>query len=109
MDKYKDWLASNDGMAPPKPTKPVGKQTIDQYKTVLCWIYKSQAGQQVLGLVWNQNWILPCEQLHKVVKKRRSAMKKLNYEEKLEVKFAPYTAIMQYDQIEQDFCGSEGI
>jgi hypothetical protein len=36
MDKYKVWLNANDVTAPLKPsTKPVGKQTIDQYKTVL--------------------------------------------------------------------------
>jgi hypothetical protein len=28
-------------------------------------------------------------------------MKKLNYEEKLEAEFTPYTAVMQYDQIEE--------
>jgi hypothetical protein len=28
-------------------------------------------------------------------------MKKLNYKDKLEVEFAPYTAFMQYDQIEE--------
>jgi hypothetical protein len=47
MDKYKGWLASNNGMAQPKPAMPVGKQTIDQYKTVLCWVYKTQTAQQV--------------------------------------------------------------
>jgi hypothetical protein len=26
----------------------------------------------------------------------------LNYDDKLEAEFAPYTAVMQYDQIEQD-------
>jgi hypothetical protein len=36
MDKYKVWLNSNNGTAPPEPSKPVGKQTIDQYKAVLC-------------------------------------------------------------------------
>jgi hypothetical protein len=47
--------------------------------------------------------MLPCEQLHKVVKERRSAINKLNYNEKLEAEFPPsYTAVMQYNQIEQD-------
>jgi hypothetical protein len=103
MDQYKGWLDSNNGMALPEPTNPAGKQTIDQYKAVLHWVYKSQtAQQQVLGLVLDQIWMLPCEQLHKVVKERRPAIKKLNYDDKLEAEFAPYTAVMQYDQIEQD-------
>jgi hypothetical protein len=102
MARYDDYLSNrSDGSAPPEPTKPVGKQTIDQYKAVLRWIYKSQTAQRVLALVWDQIWTLPCENLHKVVKERRSAMKKLNYEEKLEAEFAPYTAVMQYDQIEE--------
>jgi hypothetical protein len=102
MDKYKVWLNSNNGTAPPEPSKPVGKQTIDQYKAVLCWVYKTQTVQQVLGLVWDQIWMLPCEQLHKVVKERRSAVKKLNYEEKLEAEFVPYTAVKQYNKIEDE-------
>jgi hypothetical protein len=102
MDTYKLWLASNDGMAPPEPTKPVGKQTIDQYKAVLRWIYKNQTAQRVLGLVWDQIWTLPCSQLHQVVKERRSAIKKMNYEEKLEAEFAPYVAVEQYDKIEEE-------
>jgi hypothetical protein len=108
MDKYDVYLSNNhDGSAPPEPTKPVGKQTIDQYKAVLRWIYKSQTAQRVLSLVWDQIWTLPCENLHKVVKERRSAMKKLNYEEKLEAEFAPYTAVMQYDEIEE-VCWKKG-
>ena len=102
MAKYMAFLTSHDGSAPPEPAKPVGKQTIDQYKAVLLWVYKTQTARRVLSLVWDQIWTLPCEQLHKVVKERRSAMKKLNYEEKLEAEFAPYTAVMQYDQIEED-------
>ena len=101
MDKYKVWLNVNDGTAPPEPTKPVGKQTIDQYKAVLRLVYKMQTPQRVLGLVWDQIWTLPCEQLHKVVKERRSAIKKLNYKEKLKVEFAPYTAVAQFDQIKE--------
>jgi hypothetical protein len=102
MAKYMAFLTSHDGSAPPEPANPVGKQTIDQYKAVLRWVYKTQTARRVLSLVWDQIWTLPCEQLHKVVKERRSAMKKLNYEEKLEAEFAPYTAVMQYDQIEED-------
>jgi hypothetical protein len=111
MDKYKDWLASNNGMAPPEPTKPVGKKMIDQYKAVLHWIYKSQTAQQILGLVWDQIWTLPYEQLHKVVKERRSAIKKLNYDKKLEAEFVPYTAVMQYNQIEEALwkCGDTNV
>jgi hypothetical protein len=100
MDKCKVGLNSSNGMAPPEPSKPVGKQTIDQYKAVLCWVYKNQTAQRVLGLVWDQICTLPCEQLHKGVKERRSAIKKLNYKEKLEAEFAPYTAVAQFDQIE---------
>jgi hypothetical protein len=102
MLKYQAWLTSNDGTAPPEPSKPVGKQTIDQYKAVLRWIYKNQTAQRVLGAVWDQIWTLPCTQLHQVVKERRSAVKKLNYEEKLEAEFAPYIAVEQYDKIEED-------
>ena len=39
-DMCKVWLTSNGRMVPPVPTKPVGKQTIDQYKAVLVrWVY----------------------------------------------------------------------
>jgi hypothetical protein len=101
MAKYQGWMDSADGSSPPEPAKPVGKQTIDQYKAVLRWVYKNQTAQRVLGLVWDQIWTLPCEQIHKVVKERRGAIKRLNYDEKLEAEFAPYTAVAQFDQIEE--------
>ena len=68
MEKYQGWMDSADGSSPPEPAKPVGKQTIHQYKAVLRWVYKNQTAQRVLGLVWDQIWTLTCEQIHKVVK-----------------------------------------
>jgi hypothetical protein len=62
MAKYDNYLSNHsDGLAPPKPTKPVCKQTINQYKAVLRWIYKSQTAQ-ILALVWDQICTLPCAQ-----------------------------------------------
>jgi hypothetical protein len=57
MVKYDDYLSNHsNGSGPPEPTKPVGKQTINQYKAVLCWIYKSQTAQRALALIRT----LPC-------------------------------------------------
>jgi hypothetical protein len=61
MGRYENFFSSdNNRAAPPEPTKPVGKQTIDQYKAVLRWVYKTQTAQRVLGVVWDQIWTLPC-------------------------------------------------
>jgi hypothetical protein len=51
MDRYKEHIATQNGSSPPEPSKPVGKQTIDQYKAVLRWVYKTQTAQRVLGLI----------------------------------------------------------
>jgi hypothetical protein len=102
MARYQTWMSGNDGVEPPEPLKPVQLSTIDQYKAVFRYIHKQQCAKRVSSSVWEQIWTLPLVELHRLVKNRRGAVKKSNYEEKLEAEFAPYAAVDKYDKIEHE-------
>jgi hypothetical protein len=102
MTRYQTWMSGNGGSEPPEPVKPVQLSTIDQYKAVFRHIHAQQVAQRVSSSSWEQIWTLPLVELHRLVKNRRSAVKKSNYDEKLEAEFAPYAAVDKYDEIEHE-------
>jgi hypothetical protein len=102
ISKYQAWMMGNAGAEPAEPLKPVMLSTIDQYKAVFSYIHKQQVAKRVNGLVWDQIWTLPLKELYRLVKNRRGAVKKANYEEKMEAEFAPHAAADKLDKIEHE-------
>ena len=101
MSHYNAWFNSNDGSQPPEPQKPLGRQSIDQYKQSLRQIYKDQQAKKVLALTWDQIWQMPADNLYRLVKDRRQIINKNNYEEKFDQNFSGYAAVEQYPKIEE--------
>jgi hypothetical protein len=66
--KYQTWMRGNSNIEPPEPNNPVQNSTMDQYKVVFCKVNKQKSAQGVTSSVWEQIWMLPIENLHKLVK-----------------------------------------
>ena len=86
----------------PRPEKPIGRATFDQYKAVFRKLYKVQKARNVLNLHWDSIWMMGLDEMASHVKTRAAQVKRQTYQEKLDGEFAPYMIVEQYPQIEQE-------
>lgn len=85
----------------PRPTRPIGKATFDQYKAVFRRLYKVQRAKNVLSLHWDSIWMMGLDEMAKHVKTRAPKIKRQSYQEKVDGEFAPYLIVEQYPMIEE--------
>jgi len=79
----------------------IGVSSFMQYRACLRKIHKWQVARRCNSRSWEEIWTEHMETLESFVKKRKSAQKRANYEEKMESSFAPYQALDKYIPIEE--------
>ena len=85
----------------PRPEKPIGKATFDQYKAVFRKLYKVQKARNVLNLQWDSIWMMGLDKMASHVKTRAPRVKRQSYQEKVDGEFAPYVIVEQYPEFEE--------
>jgi hypothetical protein len=66
--KYQTWMLGNSKEEPPEPGFPEQILTMNQYKADFRKLHKQQSAQRVTSSHWEQIWMLPLENLQKLVK-----------------------------------------
>jgi hypothetical protein len=84
----------------PEPTKPLGFDSFNTYRSALWNVHQRQVDKQLNGTPWEMIWKDKCRVLEKHVKLRRERVRKNNYEEKLDAQFLPYTLVKEIGNIE---------
>lgn len=102
MTRYSKWF-DNPTSSPFLPENACSERTFAQYKTSMRWIYKDQTARKVCALTWDQIWTLALHNLHTLVRRRQTTMKKENCDEKIAAVFAPFTAVAEFPLIEKQF------
>ena len=103
MSEYSAFfLTPVEGQDIPEPANPLGESAFAQYRASLQHIYQSQVDNKSNAHHWDQVWTGPCKKLQGLVKQRRKAVRKANYEEKQDAEFAPYAAVERYGEIENE-------
>ena len=85
----------------PRPTKPIGKATFDQYKAVFRKMYKVQTAKNVLNLHWDSIWKMGLDEMALHVKTRAPRVKRETYQEKVSGELTPYIIVEEFSAIEQ--------
>ena len=85
----------------PRPTRPIGKATFDQYKAVFRKMYKVQTAKNVLSLHWEAVWKMGLDEMALHVKTRAPRIKRETYQEKVSGEISPYLIVEEYSAIEE--------
>ena len=110
LEVYNELMAKFAGFDPdspdavnnyPRPTRPIGRATFDQYKAVFRKLYKVQKARNVLNLQWDSIWMMGLDEMASHVKTRAPQVKRETYQEKIDGEFAPYLIVEQYPEIEE--------
>ena len=108
LDDYNDVMQryvmyrQNRRLLPPEPTDPVGPSTVAMYKTVIRHMWKEQLSKRLHSWQFSEVWSMELENLHTLIKRRRCAVNKRLYKEKVDHDFAPYHAAEQFGEIEAE-------
>ena len=98
---------SEDGAAStyPTPQNPIGFSVFQSYKAALKQLYREQQANHGASVTnsWEHVWLPHFDKLRDHVKMRRQAVKRKNYQEKVDGAFAPYTIVDHYGEIENKF------
>jgi len=109
-DNYKAVMSefqSEDGAVSkyPSPKNPIGYSVFQSYKAALKQLYREQQANHGATVTnsWEHVWLPHFDKLRDHVKMRRQAVKRENYQEKVDGAFAPYTIVEHYGEIENKF------
>jgi Centromere DNA-binding protein complex CBF3 subunit, domain 2 len=110
LEQYRELMSCFNGYEPdsaealekyPKPSKPIGRATFDQYKAVFRTMYRVQKAKGVLSEHWDGIWMMSLDEMAMHVKTRAPRIKRETYQEKVDGEFAPYIIVEQYSNIEE--------
>ena len=89
----------------PTPQNPIGFSVFQSYKAALKQLYREQQANHGASVTnsWEHVWLPHFDKLRDHVKMRRQAVKRKNYQEKVDGAFAPYTIVDHYGEIENKF------
>jgi hypothetical protein len=89
-----------EASALPEPTRPVGWDCINTYRSSVKAIWEAQVATHSNSLSWDLIYNKDCKLLAKMVKERKGRLKKSQYGEKVDKEFAPYAAVEELGSIE---------
>ena len=87
----------------PQPKNPIELPTFNAYKSMFRHIYNVQIQQDCQAAAWDRIWTINVRGLEKIVKERKPMNKKMNYREKVDFEFAPYSIVQHYPNMEKHF------
>jgi hypothetical protein len=102
LARYSVWWEESTTQELPHPTNPVGIQAMTQYKAGVKAEWEHQVSLGGNGLSWDHIWTQRCKKIFDNVKRRKAAVRKKNFAEKVSHEFAPYLAVERYPDMERD-------
>lgn len=86
--------------AAPVVAKPIEHHTFEMYKACIRKIHRVQVAKRVNRHSWEELWTEEHDLLYKIVCDRTPMTRKLNYAEKVDAEFSPYSVVEHYPIIE---------
>ena len=104
IEKYRAWWdATTTTLAqePPNPTNPVGIEKMTQYKAGVRAEWEHQVSMNTNSTSWDLIWTQQCKKIFENVKKRKGAVRRKNFCEKVSHEFSPYLAVERFPDMEK--------
>jgi hypothetical protein len=106
MAKYSVWWETETETSElPHPASPCGIQSLMQYKAAVKGEWEHQVSMNSNNLSWDLIFTQKTKKIFDNVKKRKAAVRRANYSEKVSHEFAPYLAVERYPDMEKHMWG----